>query len=378
MIPIPLGTNRYGTTINYWEPLSYNVIIVVAKPRYGKSVIIKNLYTQIAQYRRILIFDYQGEHSDTQWGNWESKDKVAFIPDLHTIKDFGFYLNEFDQLYDWVSLGFSEKAAFEIRKILQCWSLYENSPERVMEIIQQLPVRKEDIEPFNDKYAEYGLSYPIRVHDSVQQALASAFEFAYQEGRGIIIPPVGSPEHTNNCPNRIHIEDWEQELIDHPHLNVDLDIQSDDDVGRARAGVGKILSKLVSVLPRLKPLIVIEEADFVCPSDQDLKNITSRHQLQKYVLKEQRKGVELLFITQNPGMLDPKVVAGGTVFIMGQHAPCQEMKDALNEPHLDYVKDVIHKLKANRLLNKREFALMLSGNGGKYDIFEVNDSCTLL
>ena len=374
---IKLGVDRFGKAVHFPESYSYNVIVVIAKPRYGKTILVKNIYSQIARDRPVIIFDYQGEHSESKWGNWLSKDKIAFIPDLHTISDFGFYLSDFDQMSDWMSMGFSAKNAPQVMKLLKFDNIHHDNPLEFLALLSDLPTSDDEVPEFNKRYERYGLTFATRVHNSTKQSIVNMMSIVWDSG--LIIPPVGSKDHAAYCPNKVHIDDWGAFIHTYKHLNINLNIVTSNSVPLARASVGKILDRILPTLHSMRgvrPLIVVEEADYICPNVPDMDTITSLMQLRSYVLKHQRTGVELMFISQDPNLLDQYTLMGGTIWIMGQHMKSVVTAAMLNEPDMDYHKDIIHKLQFDRWQGVREFALMHSGEGGKFRIFQVDDSCT--
>lgn len=373
MALIRLGKNRWGEPVYMVETGSYNVIFIIAKARYGKSVLIKNLYTQIAQYRPIITFDYQGEHSQSKWGNWKSKHRTMSIPDLYTVSNFGFYLSDFDEMQDWISMGFSSKGAPLLMELLQHYEIHQDSPRAFLQLLSDLPSRNDQIDKFNEKYAHHGLYIRDRIHDGVKHSLISAMNNALFSG--LIIPPEDTDEHRDYAPDKKHIENWQELVKDHNHININLNIVTSGSVPLARASVGKILDKILPVMDYVKPLIVVEEGDFLCPNTNE-ENITSLYQLRNYVLKHQRTGVELAFVSQDPNLLDQFTLMGGTVWIMGHHISSLATSNVLDEPNQDYLKDVIHKLHHDKLRGVREFAIMYSGYGGRYEIFQTDDPYT--
>ena len=374
---IKLGVDRYGNDVFFPESYSYNVVIIVAKPRYGKTILVKNTYSQISRKRPLIIFDYQGEHSESKWGNWLSKDKIAFIPDLYTISNFGFYLSDFDQMSDWMSMGFSVKNAPIIMRLLKYDNIHHNNPLELIALLSDLPVTDDEVLPFNSEYERYGLKLATRIHSSTKQSIVNMMSIVWDSG--LIIPPVGSKDHDAYFPDKIHIDDWGQFTQIHKHLNINLNLLTDNSLYLGRASVGKILSQILPALRGMsgvRPLVVVEEADLLCPNESDMTTITSLMQLRNYVLKQQRTGVEMMFISQDPNMLDQSTLMGGTVWIMGQHTKSPVSSMMLNESEMDYSKDIIHKLRFDRWKGVREFAIMHSGDGGHYKIFQVEDSCT--
>lgn len=370
---IRLGTDRHGNIVYFPESGSYNVVIILARPRYGKSILIKNLYVQIAQGRRIIVIDYLGEHDQSKYGNWKAKGITSFIPDLYTIENFAFFLTDFNRVSDWISMGASIRAAPLIAELIKCENIHQNDPIRFLELLRALPSKDDDLERFNDKFGPYGLTFSSRVNDASKHSMITVVENAWISG--LLMPPVESDSYKEHTPGKAYVKDWAELARRHPHININLNLTTNESVTLARAAIGKILEQLAPVLEELSPLIICEESDFIAPSTED-ENITSLNQLRKYVLKHQRTGVELMFITQNPNMLSQFILLGGTIWVMGPHTADSTVSSMLDEPHLNYLKDVIHKLKFDRYKNEREFVLMESGAGGHYKIFSPDESVT--
>ena len=371
---IELGRDQYGNIVYYNETLRYGVIIVIAQPRYGKSILVKNLYTQIAEHRNLVIFDYQGEHIDSKYGNWRSKDRIDFLPELKTIENFGFYVSDFDQFADWTSMGFSIKGVPILMKILKEVEVHQNSPTELLKILSYLPTSDKDVIKFNNIWPEIDITEPINY--SVKQSLVSTMNAVI--ATGLIIAVVGTDEHQEKTPGKIHIDDWAKLVIETPHLNINLNLFSSGSVGIARASVGKILEKLLPILSKVKPLIVAEEAAKICPNtgESDNEIITSQMQLRDYVIRHQRTGVKLMFITQDPNLLDQDTLGAGMTWIFGIHKPNATTKSILDTYNLNYEKDIVSKLRHDNDKDLRDFAIMDVGTGGKFQIFTPLDSAT--
>jgi hypothetical protein len=277
---------------------------------------------------------------------------------------------------DWVSMGFSERSIPILMELLEYTDIHENNPYQLLKLLQAIPTKEEALHKFNDEYSSYGLTFHTHLHPSIKQSLITSMSSVTYGG--LIIPPIGTDDYEKYGQNKEYVQNWGALAMEYPHLNINLNILTSGGVTLARASVGKILDKLVPYLYKLKPLIVVEEADFIAPNTQDTETITSLYQLRNYVLKHQRTGVELMFISQDPNLLDQFIVLGGTIWIMGQHVASMSSANVLNEPKLNYVQDVIHKLRHDRYRGIREFALMESGNDGRYKIFQSHESITRL
>lgn len=369
---IELGRDRNGKDVNMIENYGYGVIHVIAQPRYGKSILVKNIYTQIAKHRNLIILDYQNEHQESRWGNFSSKDKIRFIPDLKNIENFGFYLSDFTQYLDWKSMGFTSNTIPLIKRLLLKENVHQNDPVVFMQILRDLPVNTDELEQFREDYPDYE---KIDAQNySAKQSIVSKFEAVLDSK--LIIPPYDSENYEEYADGMMHIEDWPQLVRDHPHLNINLAMFSSDAEQTARASVGKILEKLLPALSELKPLIVVEEADKLCPDTGDEFDSTSQKQLREYTIKHQRSGVKLMFITQQPNLLDEDTLGAGMVFIFGIHTPNSKSHSILDAPGFDYQKNVVKYLKHDNLKGHRDFGIIEVGQSGKYRIFTPMDSST--
>ena len=371
---IDLGTDRYGNTVSMVEDYGYGVVMVIAKSRYGKTIEVKNIITQEAQYRNLIIFDYMGEHSESKWGNWRSKDDIRFIPDLYTVENFAFYITDFDQFLDFRSMGFTDAVIPIIRRVLEKEELHQNDPLIFLEILRAMPVSGNDVEDFLEAYPDFSTIDPMNY--SSKLSMVTRFEALWDSH--LIMPVMGTENHEKYTPDLIHIEDWPDLIRDHPHININLNLVTSNAEITAQASVGKILEKLLPALYELKPFIVVEEADKVCPNtgDTDEVDSSSQKQLRDYCIKHQRTGIKIMFITQEPHLLDKNTLKAGKTWIFGVHTPSADSHSVLDDPDFDYGRDVIKKLRHDVDKGQREFGFIETGRGGKYKIFAPKDSST--
>ena len=370
---IEIGKDKWGNIVSLEEDYGYGVVIIIAQPRYGKSILLKNMYVQMAEHRNIIIFDYQNEHSGVKYGNWLSHDSVNFIPELYTIENFAFYLSDFDQIADWISMGFTTNAAPLIFRLVKNIDIHNNTPLKMIEILRELPVSKDDLEDFNDEYPE--LNIKDTVNFGVKQSIIGRMVDVWETG--LIIPEVGSDDHQRYRRDKIHIDDWIEFIENHPHLNINLNMVTSGEKTIARASVGKILEKLYPALHRIQPLVVFEEADLLCPPTTEFEHITSATQIKKLINKDLRKGAKVMLITQHPHLLDQEAVSSGMTFIFGIHKTNATFHSLLDGQGFDYERDVINKLRRDKDEGIREFGLIETGETGKYRIFQPMDSATL-
>lgn len=371
---IEIGHDRWDNPVTIVENYGYGVMHFIAKSRYGKTILVKNIITQIARFRPVIIFDYKGEHSDSKWGNWKSEDDICFIPDLFTVEGFAFYMTDFNEASDWTSMGISVNGVSLLMRLLDKENMHQNDPITMSEILDNLPTNDRDVEAFVVKYDEY--DDIGSVNHSVRQSLTSKFATIWRSR--LIIPPVGSDNHQEHAPHLIHIEDWAELIREYPHININLAMFSSSGVEIARASAGKILLALAPHLGELRPLIVIEEAALICPKDNPEAEITSRRMLKEYVVREQRYGVKLMFIMQQADQIDQEVLEAGMTWIFGIHKANATTRAALDTYDLNYEKDIVSKLRRDDDKGYRDFAIMDTGKGGKYKIFTPKDSSTRL
>lgn len=370
---IELGYDKYGNVINMVEDFGWGVLAIIAQSRYGKTILIKNIYTQIAKHRNIIILDYQGEHSDSRWGNFRSEDDICFIPNLVTVENFAFYMSDFNQYLDFKSMGFTQTTIPLLRRLLLAEDVHQNDPVIMLEILHDLPVSGEDVEKFHDKYSPDYDAIDAQNYSS-KQSLVSRFEAVWDSR--LIIPPVGTENHMKYSPNLTHIDDWAELLREHPHLNINLNMFSSDAEMTARASVGKILEKLLPAMSELKPFILVEEADKLCPNTGGEFDSTSQKMLREYSIKHQRTGVKLAYVTQEPHLLDEDTLGAAKTWLFGIHTPNAKMHSVLDAPGFDYAEVVVKKLRHDNSKGIRDFGFIETGSGGSWKIFTPKDSST--
>lgn len=372
---IVLGSDRYRTTVNYIETLAFGVLMFIAESRYGKSILLKNMMVQIGQHRNLIIFDYQDEHSDIKWGNWKSKDRVEFLPELVTIENFGFYLSEFNTDADLIAMGFSSKSLYTVNKIIKNTDVHENSLDTILSILSDLPTSDKGLDDFNGEYP--GISLNESINHNIKGNILNTMRGLLSHG--LIIPEVGTEEHERKWPGKIHIDDWQQLLRDHKHLNINLNIKTEAASSIARASVGKILEKIQPVLDEIRPFLVLEEAALICPNSRDVPDadyLTSVRILNEYVFRQQRHNVKVAFVTQDPELMNAAILRAGGTWILGKHVGNENLRKTLNTTDFNYERDVISRLKIDKQKGIREFAIMESNDKGHYKIFRSLDSST--
>ena len=375
---IYLGKDRWGNDVTIPQTRAHGVWIILARARYGKSVEVKNIIAQKADVRTVVIFDYQGEHGNIKYPNFRSEDIVNCIPTLKTIDNFGFYLSDFVNVLQWVSMGFRDTQATLILQLLLYEKIHKNIPTKFLELVTELPHKEDQLEEFNIKYKGEGLVMTSPIHYSTKQSIIAGIKRCIDTG--YFIPPVESQEWIKEGRGRQHIDDWGKLIREHKasHIHINLAITTDGDPTLARTAVGKVLEQLAPHLRTIRPCIFIEEADFVIPNVPEEVPITSLFYMFQYVMKLQRTGVEVMVVSQDPSLMSQSIVSAGVHFIVGHHVASQATSSLLNEGEGNYIRDIVQKLIFDKQLGIREFAYIEPGDVGRYKIFRPHDTATLL
>lgn len=307
-IHIPIGRDVFdNSTVNFMDTGSFGVTHVVAVTRYGKSALIKLLYTKLAQHRPVIIFDYRGEHTQSKYPNWNSTDDIMGIPNLNVIQDFKFVISDFANASDWLAMGFPESASREMSLLAGNVEAHHNDPKRLHKLIADLPTTQHHVDPFNMKYPDVKLDR--RIHEETQKSMLARYSFM----QGFF----ATPRELVNC-EVDYIPDWGVYLCEHPHTVINMNL-TDLQVSEARATVGKILEQLSPFLSYLRPVIVIEEADKLAPNmDANEFAPSSLQWILEYAIKLQKYGVEVICICQDMKLLHPTLVGNFHNLLLGQ------------------------------------------------------------
>lgn len=352
-IPIFLGKHKYNNgTVRIMERRSFGVHIIAAITRYGKTTLVKNTYTQIAQYRPLIILDYLGEHTLSKYPNFLSRDNnTACVPELIEIKDFKFKISQFTNASDWLALGFSDKGSLLMRDLALRVDIHRDDPQRFMEILEDVPSQGQFGAPLRFENT-WGFSLPM-INSSTLDSCKTQFTYLLHD------------EFFGGSEDPVY--DFGELALQNHYININFNL--DKSVPhKARAIAGKALEQVKRVLDRfdIPPLIVVEEADVIAPkmSEGDTYLPTSTIMLIEFVLKLQKKRLEILFIVQDLSRLHPALVGNRHTLIIGQLPTGNEFAEVSKQLAWDIDK------------NYREFILMVTGTPG-YEVFVPFDSMTL-
>ena len=272
---------------------SNSMIRIKGKPRSGKTQVAKNIYCQLPN-RRILTFDYSGEHGLSRFPNVLSRsgNYGAYLPHMVNIDDLGFDISEYDLKQDWMSLGISDGAAEFCALIARYSDKHHNNVQTYIQMLEDLP--------FGDGYIQYfQKKWGIELKGSINK-------FSYDnlmKNKHKILAIFSQEYQTYNIPA----------LLRRNHaVNINLSLSSDSffyQREKARLIVGKVLQKLTPYLSELSPVIVFEETDILAPAVKEDEYYSSGDWIRQYVLKlGRRHGCMLIFILQNDMFADPCLV----------------------------------------------------------------------
>ena len=317
----------------------------------GKSCLVRLLYSKIARFRPVIIFDYRGEHKLSRYPNFSSRSDIVGMPDMFSVKDFGFMISDFDKAGDWISMGFPDVASSELAVLATKVEVHNNDPELFVELLSKLPVTEREIDYFNESYPQ--MQMQRRLHEQTQMSMVTRFNFV----RDYFI----TPEQARTG-EMLYIPDWGDFLAMQRVVHVDMNM-TELDVTKARAYVGKILEQIAPKISLIKPLIILEEADKLAPNIMTgEQSPSSLKWILEYSIKLQKFGVELMAICQDLSLLNATLVGNAHQLIFGQ-------LPAGYNPHAD----LTEKLKWDIDKNYREFVYIRTGKFWR-EVFVPDDT----
>lgn len=322
IIKIPLGIEIWESDEGEIEEVcmtsrSWGVYLLIAKSRFGKTTLAKNVTSHLAsEGRRILIFDCYQDYTHINNPNYNFPmgtvpRYVKGVPNLKIIKNFTLPISDFNNPADWISLGFSFDYGAGLCSIIASRiGLHNDDPDQFEAILSRLPRTDEELPMFNNLYSDYGLKLSGRIPEPAINAIRNRYSFVKNW--------FWDPKNDDRL-----VVDWKEELLNH-NLVVDLNLFRDENVSKIRAFVGCILRQIKPILPRVKPFIIVEEADKIAPNI-DLGSVyyypSSLSHLIEYTYKLQRWGVSLLFISQDEKLMSQEIAKGFHQKILGALAP---------------------------------------------------------
>lgn len=357
---IPIGRELDTNKTVYFVEQYFGVSIVAGKTRYGKSSIVKQLYCLLSKRKKVVIIDYSGEHKKAIMPNFMSEHYIAGVEDLVVVENFGFMLSDFDRPGDWVSLGMSSLGAELITKIVESTELHNNDVDEFFKILLELPTTEKEVAFFTESYPTLDINFKINA--STKTSIVSRFSLL--KTRGIFIS-----KNDIESGRKQYIEDFTDVVLNNSNVCINLNLRKGDKE-IARAYVGKILDDLSRILSKQELCIIFEEADILFPSEKDLVSGTpsSVSWIGDYVLKYQKYGVSLIFVTQDLSLLYEDIVSNYHNLIIGR----------LPKKSASEFRELTNKLKWLFEENYREFLYVRAGMEERPTVFVPFDCPCLL
>lgn len=352
---VPLGKHKYdGGIVNIIERNRFGVLVFAAITRYGKSTLIKNWYTKVAQFRPVIVLDYLGEHTMTKYPNFLSGDNNAMcVPKMIEIKNFRFKISQFMNDSDWHSLTYTDRGAMLMADLARKVEAHRNDPKRFWEMLCDIPVGGQFgfNMAFKNKWGFEMPAYNAAVIDSCKALTLNLI-------RSNFFAEEQDP-----------LYDFGEIALQKKHININFNLGKGSDIGKARAVAGKVLEQLRRVINQKRfivpPLIVVEEADVLAPeTGAEMLIPSSTIQLIDFVIKLQKFNIEIAFVVQDPNRLNKAIVGNKHVFIFGQLPE--------NNPETIVSRQLVWDIDNNY----REFILKQTGTPG-YQVFIPFDSSTM-
>jgi hypothetical protein len=318
------------------------VLVCEALSGMGKSVISKRVAVEAYKHKRpVIIFDPMSEYFTIQYANFDSKTYMGGIGSMKIIKDFGFPVYKFDSI-DLSGIGLSTSGVTMLLNIVHdpiLRGFHGNIPERIFQIICDLPRNAEGREMF---YERYHVDFREVMNAQSWEALKFWFSMAL---RGRMFYDPSDPGRMNN------IENISREVKRGECVVFDLGLRgSEAGLFKVQLNCGIVLKELRRVIEDLNPIIIFEEADKLAPNS----NITgemppSSMQIFDLCVKLQKLQVFVIAVTQNENMILPSLSENCHQRILG----------LLNEGSRNF--HYVERLNIDPYYNKRRFVLVRHG-----------------
>lgn len=314
----------------YFTMRSWGNYIIEAQPRYGKSVVAKDLAVQISKHRQIIVFDFAGE-----WKNSVTKyNKYCPFPsrliDFNVYQNFTFKITEFSNKEDFASFGFEKDQAGILAELIKDTAMYHKGQiALITEILQKIPTRGDTShEKFN---LDYGAKLTQKQHSATKTTICTHWD--------LIKKYFWQGDHDKRM-----IYDFKKELLKGKHMIINL---GDDDFSLkkfvGRAYIGKILERMSQSWKFTRPFIFVEEARTFFPNYSNMIQLSSNVQIYDLVTYAPKEGVSIMFIAQHENQLYEPIFQNIHGKIVGV------VKEPDGKPEFKV------KLEYNPLKNLREF-----------------------
>ena len=354
--------HRYeiGTLINqeywreqnaYWVNHAYGCYFFVARAGYGKSAILKHLAVKMSREekdRRIIIFDVSNEWENSiNKPNYNAQNPDA-VDDLLVLKNITLKISDLTSSKDWSYLGFEGVNGKWLAHIaVNGFKYYNDSPEAFLNIISEMPVKategsganKRDLlAEWNSKYPKIPLTKPL--HEQVSRSAVNNF--------ALIQDYFYNPLE----PNGMNVvEDWFKLIKENKVILINLNLKAN--AGQAvwaGAVVGDIMGKIENYLSRIKPIIILEEGDYLVGNPMIFNRgfYKSSDKIITYATKHRKDGVCIYLVGQSIEGFNPDIIKQANGLVIG----------ALDEKDDSRYGKIAETLQYDLLNNKREFYLI--------------------
>lgn len=275
-------------------------INVQGKPRVGKSGMSKLIVANVGQYRQCVIFDCNGEWvNQIIYYNWNSPYPKKLV-NYKIVRNFAFYISEFSSVQDWISLGFTGTGANIMLKASQSKEFHNDAPEKLRELIVDLPESGKELGEFNSKYKMFGITLDHAVFTSTKVSMLMTLdniELWFYRGR---------KDFRKRYDFKI--------LLDHyDHLIFDMTFKGGSDPNYQRAMCGKILSIFADpdFLMKHKPFMVFEESANLFPDFSKSKEMETPSSVilgREFAWKFPKYDVSCMLIFQMESQIDDRIL----------------------------------------------------------------------
>lgn len=289
-IQLELGENVYDKEEVMFNMRSWGNYTIQAMPRYGKSVVSKDLAIQISKFRQVIIFDFANEWVDsvTHYNmNAPYPDKLV---DYILLNDFTFKITEFSNKEDFASFGFDRDQASILADLIRDTKNYHQGDiYKITEILQNIPTNKgHDLRAYNMKY---GCNMTSTQHSSTKVTICTHWDL------------IKKYFWQGNKDER-RLIDFKKEFLKGKHIIINLN-DSDASLRKfvGRAYIGKILQHTRPVWKYTKPFIFVEEARTFFPNHHGKIQLSSNVQVNDLVTYAPKQGVSIMFIVQHENQL---------------------------------------------------------------------------
>lgn len=344
----PLGEGRDGRTVRA-SIRRGAALWIYARPRYGKGGVAKPLLVKYSKQRSVLFFDYGRE-----WAQHVTKyNRKSRLPDkmvdVRVAQDFTFKISQFDRASDFVALGFSADQCMMLAMLVRDTQWYhQDDTSRLRQILRDIPAKEKGtaVMQFNIKY---GTRLDSPINWATKNSIITRFTLIshwFWQGTKDSRPVIDFEQF------------WGKECR---NLIINLRFEGGGEY-YARAWAGKILQQIRPTHVFKKPVIGFEESRVLFPAGDFLLVPTSVTEGYDLVTLFPKKGVNCVFIAQDPSQLAQQLrrsslglsIVGRLDIETGAHPQLRQISEQLRS-------------------EEREFAFI--DENGRYTFFAPGEPC---